>query len=287
MIEIEKLAKSFAALRVPRKALSLRSLSFKRSAAPRVHAVRDVSFIAPNGHITGLLGPNGAGKTTTLRMLAGLITPQAGRMSVDGIDVVARPQAAVATMGVLSDARGLYPRLTARENIVYFGSLQGMGRDAANARAEALAQMLDMKPLLERRTEGFSQGERMKTALARALVHDPANIVLDEPTNGLDVLATRALRESLRFLRTPEGGSKCIVFSTHNMQEVERLCDSVVVVSRGCSVASGTVDELLQRTGESDFEEAFVKLAFPETLRDYPGSGVANSALSPTGRAVL
>ena len=122
--------------------------------------------------------------------------------------------------------------------------------------------MLDMRTLLERRTEGFSQGERMKTALARALVHDPANIVLDEPTNGLDVLATRALRESLRFLRTPEGGSKCIIFSTHIMQEVQRLCDSVVVVAQGCSVASGTVEELLQRTGQSDFEEAFVQLAF-------------------------
>jgi sodium transport system ATP-binding protein len=263
MIQIERLAKSFAAVPAPRKGLALRNLIFKRSAAPAVQAVRDVSFTAPDGHITGLLGPNGAGKTTTLRMLAGLITPDAGRMSVDGIDVVAQPRAAVATMGVLSDARGLYPRLTARENIVYFGRLQGMSGDAANVRAESLAQMLDMKPLLERRTEGFSQGERMKTALARALVHDPANIVLDEPTNGLDVLATRALRESLRFLRTPEGGSKCIVFSTHIMQEVERLCDSVVVVSQGCTVACGTVEGLLQRTGESDFEEAFVKLAFP------------------------
>jgi sodium transport system ATP-binding protein len=181
---------------------------------------------------------------------------------VDGLDVVQSPQAAVARMGVLSDARGLYPRLSARENIVYFGQLQGMTMDAAHARSNVLADMLDMKPLLERRTEGFSQGERMKTALARALVHDPANIVLDEPTNGLDVLANRALREALRFLRTPEGGAKCIVFSTHIMQEVERLCDSVVVVSQGRSVASGTVAELLQRTGQTDFEEAFVQLAF-------------------------
>jgi sodium transport system ATP-binding protein len=163
---------------------------------------------------------------------------------------------------VLSDSRGLYPRLTARENIVYYGALQGMTRDAAHARAESLARMLDMTALMERRTDGFSQGERMKTALARALVHDPANIVLDEPTNGLDVIATRALRESLRLLRSPEGGSKCIVFSTHIMQEVERLCDSVVVVAHGRSVAEGTVAELLQRTGKSDFEEAFVELAF-------------------------
>ena len=139
-----------------------------------------------------------------------------------------------------------------------------MERDAAQARAESLARMLDMTALLERRTEGFSQGERMKTALARALVHDPANIILDEPTNGLDVLATRALRESLRWLRTPEGGSKCIVFSTHIMQEVERLCDSVVVVAHGRTVASGTVGELLADTQERDFEEAFVKLAFSD-----------------------
>ena len=284
MIQIEQLAKSFAGVPAPRQGFALKDWSFKRRVMPRVQAVRDVSFTAPNGHITGLLGPNGAGKTTTLRMLAGLITPDAGRMTVDGIDVVAQPQAAVATMGVLSDARGLYPRLTARENIVYFGMLQGMNRDAAQTRAETLAQMLDMKPLLERRTEGFSQGERMKTALARALVHDPAHIVLDEPSNGLDVLATRALRESLRFLRTPEGGGKCIVFSTHIMQEVQRLCDSVVVVSQGRTVASGTAAELLERTGESDFEEAFLKLAFPDILRDCPGLRDANPALSPTER---
>ncbi|MBK9573949.1 MAG: ATP-binding cassette domain-containing protein [Rhodoferax sp.] len=266
MIKIEHLARSFVVAATPKRAglgsLSFKAPSFKRAAPTLVHAVRDVSLTAPDGHITGLLGPNGAGKTTTLRMLAGLITPSAGRMTVDGIDVGQQPQAAVARMGVLSDARGLYPRLSARENIVYFGHLQGMGRDAAHARAEVLAQMLDMTALLERRTEGFSQGERMKTALARALVHDPANIVLDEPTNGLDVLATRALRETLRYLRTPEGGAKCIIFSTHIMQEVERLCDSVVVVSQGCSVASGTVSELLQRTGQHDFEEAFVQLAF-------------------------
>ena len=256
MIRIEHLAKQFVA---PNGGGGLLS---KRARPPPVQAVADVNLDAPDGRITGLLGPNGAGKTTTLRMLSGLIAPDAGRMAVDGIDVATHPSAALARMGVLSDARGLYPRLTARENIVYYGRLQGMAVDAAQARAQALAQMLDMKPLLERRTEGFSQGERMKTALARALVHDPANIVLDEPTNGLDVVATRALRESLRWLRTPAGGSKCIVFSTHIMQEVERLCDSVVLVSHGRTVATGTVDELLAQTGQTDFEEAFVALAF-------------------------
>jgi len=249
MIHIDHVAKRFTAAR-----------------GRSVQAVADVHLHAPDGCITGLLGPNGAGKTTTLRMLAGLITPDAGRLAVDGLDVATQPRAALARMGVLADARGLSPRLSARENIVYYGRLQGLSRDAAHARAEALAESLDLKPLLERRTDGFSQGERMKTALARALVHDPANIVLDEPTNGLDVLATRALREVLRHLRSPAGGGKCIVFSTHIMQEVERLCDSVSVVSHGRTVASGTVGELLAQTGERDFEEAFVKLAFADEL---------------------
>jgi len=268
VIEVRGLAKAFA---VPARTAA-RFAGFGRrgarqggaEAAPKVvHAVRDVGFSAPQAHITGLLGPNGAGKTTTLRMLAALVTPDAGSLHVDGIDVASRPREVLARIGMLSDSRGLYPRLTARENIVYYGSLQGMPRDAAEARAGELARMLDMTGLLDRRTDGFSQGERMKTALARALVHDPPNIVLDEPTNGLDVLATRALRDSLRWLRTPAGGSKCIVFSTHIMQEVERLCDSVVVVAEGRTVANGTVAELLERTGQRDFEEAFVRLAFP------------------------
>jgi len=262
MIEVDSLAKQFVASAAAARGLSL--AAFRKTPPRVVKAVQQVSFVARDGHITGLLGPNGAGKTTTLRMLAGLITPDAGRMAVDGIDVVARPRDALARMGVLSDARGLYPRLTARENIVYYGVLQGLSRDAASERAEALARMLEMRPLLDRRTDGFSQGERMKTALARALVHDPAHIVLDEPTNGLDVLATRGLRDALRWLRSAEGGGKCIVFSTHIMQEVERLCDSVVVVAHGRTVAAGTVAELLAQTGETDFEEAFVRLAFAE-----------------------
>jgi sodium transport system ATP-binding protein len=263
MIEVRGVAKTFVVAQAGKSGLSsFAGLGRKRAARRVVHAVRDVSFMAPRGHITGLLGPNGAGKTTTLRMLAALITPDAGQLVVDGIDVASRPREVLARMGVLSDARGLYPRLTARENIVYYGALQGMEREAADARAQDLARMFEMTALLDRRTEGFSQGERMKTALVRALVHDPPNIILDEPTNGLDVLATRALRESLRWLRTPAGGGKCIVFSTHIMQEVERLCDSVVVIADGRTVASGTVPELLERTGETDFEEAFVKLAF-------------------------
>jgi sodium transport system ATP-binding protein len=225
-----------------------------------VQAVADVSWRASNGRITGLLGPNGAGKTTTLRMVAALITPDSGSISVDGLDVATQPRQTLARMGVLSDARGLYPRLTARENIVYYGRLHGMPADAAQRRAGELAEMLAMTDLLERRVDGFSQGERMKTALARALVHDPANIVLDEPTNGLDVVATRALRDTLRRLRDEHG--KCIVFSTHIMQEVEHLCDEVVVVAHGRNVAQGSVAQLLTLTAQSDFEEAFVRLAY-------------------------
>jgi sodium transport system ATP-binding protein len=197
-------------------------------------------------------------------MLGGLFQPDAGTIEVDGISVAEHPRKALARMGILGDAHGLYPRLSARENITYFGRLQGMELGAANARAEDLSRLLDMVNILDRRTEGFSQGERMKTALARSLVHDPANIVLDEPTNGLDVLATRSLREALRYLCSPEGGSKCIIFSTHIMPEVEQLCENVIVVSNGRSVAQGTVTELLSQAGEAKFEDAFVKLAFSD-----------------------
>ena len=253
MIEVQQLSKRFTQGRGKK--------------ARTVQAVDGVSFTATDGRITGLLGPNGAGKTTTLRMLAALLVPDAGRLRVDGIDVQREPQAALARMGVLSDARGLYPRLTARENIVYYGRLHGMSESAASQRAETLAHLLDMKPLLERRTEGFSQGERMKTALARAMVHNPPNIILDEPTNGLDVLATRALRDALRRLRDIEG--KCVVFSTHIMQEVERLCDRVIVIAHGRTVAEGTVASLNAQCAERDFEESFVKLAFSAEERTH------------------
>ncbi|MFN0182713.1 MAG: ATP-binding cassette domain-containing protein, partial [Aquabacterium sp.] len=248
MIAFEQLAKRFS--------------SGRGRTARVVQAVADVSFSAADGRITGLLGPNGAGKTTSLRMAAHLVTPDSGRVRVDGIEVAREPMQALSRLGMLSDARGLYPRLTARENIVYYGRLQGMPADEASARAGELARVLDMQPLLDRRTDGFSQGERMKTALARALVHDPPNIVLDEPTNGLDVIATRALRDAL--LRLARDHGKCIVFSTHIMQEVQRLCDRVVVVAGGRTVAEGTVDELLARTGHTDFEACFVALAYGE-----------------------
>ena len=246
MIEVQGLAKQF--------------VQGRGRARRVVAAVRSVSFTAADGCITGLLGANGAGKTSTLRMVAGLVLPDAGRIHVAGIDVAAQPQRAQACLGVLSDARGLYPRLSARENIVYYGRLHGLDQATAQARADELAEMLEMTALLDRRTEGFSQGERMKTALARALVHDPSHIILDEPTNGLDVLATRSLRNALRRLRDEQG--KCIVFCSHIMQEVERLCDQVVVMAGGRTVATGTVPQLLARSGQTDFEICFVQLAF-------------------------
>lgn len=239
-----------------------------------VVAVAAADLDAPDGAITGLLGPNGAGKTTTLRILAGLERADAGSAWVDGIDVARAPRAAQARLGVLTDSGGLYPRLTARENIAYYARLHGLSAAHADARIDTLARILELGPLLERRCEGFSHGERMKTALARALVHDPSHIVLDEPTNGLDVLATRALRETLRRLRDEQ--HKCIVFSTHVMQEVERLCDRVVVMAHGRTVAAGTVASLCAQCGTADFEEAFVRLAFAD--HDRAGSAAPGCA---------
>jgi len=223
-----------------------------------VHAVRHVTFRAPDGAITALLGPNGAGKTTTLRMIATLVTPTHGTARVDGLDCRAEPLAVRARLGVLSDARGLYARLTARENIRYYGELRGMDRAAIASAVDRLAELLDLTALLDRRTDGFSQGERMKVAIARTLVHDPPNVMLDEPTNGLDVMTTRNLREVIRNLRD---AGKCVLFSSHVMQEVSALCDEIVIVAKGNVVAQGTADELLAASGRANLEDAFVHLS--------------------------
>jgi len=220
-----------------------------------VVAVDGISFEAPDGQVTGLLGPNGAGKTTTLRMLYGLMRPDGGRIEVDGAEVSADPQAAQAKMGILPDSRGLYPRLTPREHLRYFGQLHGCAD--LDARIDELVQLLDMDTIADRRSEGFSQGERVKTALGRALVHDPANVILDEPTNGLDVMATRAVRGLIRRMRE-EG--KCVLFSSHIMQEVSALCDRIIIISTGRIVAAGTPDELREQSGRDNLEDAFVTL---------------------------
>jgi sodium transport system ATP-binding protein len=222
-----------------------------------VHAVRGVTFDAPDGRITGLLGPNGAGKTTLLRMIATLVAPDAGRACVGGLDVVADRYAVRRRIGVLSDARGLYPRLTARENVRYFGELHGLSGQPLEARIDALFATLGLTPLADRRTAGFSQGEKMKVAIGRALVHEPDTILLDEPTNGLDIMSVRTLRDELRALRTQ---GKCLLFSSHVMQEVAALCDRIVVLAQGRVVAAGTADELIARAGTRGLEDAFVAL---------------------------
>ena len=222
-----------------------------------VTAVEDVSFSAADGVVTGLLGPNGAGKTTTLRMLYTLIRPDRGSALVDGIDVATNPMGVRRAIGVLPDSRGLYPRLTAREHARYAGELHGLSGAALEKRVDELVELLDMKDIANRRTEGFSQGERMKVALARALVHGPRNVLLDEPTNGLDVMSTRAVRTLIRRLKAQ---GHCVLFSSHVMQEVAALCDRIVVVARGRVVAEGTPDELRTRTGKESLEEAFVSV---------------------------
>jgi sodium transport system ATP-binding protein len=221
-----------------------------------VKAVDGVSFKAADGQITGLLGPNGAGKTTSLRMLYTLMKPDRGQVLVDGIDATVDAEGVRRRLGVLPDSRGLYKRLSSRENIRYFGRLHGMDDALIAQRTEALAKALEMGDIIDRRTEGFSQGQRVKTAIARALVHDPRNVILDEPTNGLDVMATRAMR---RFLLQLKAEGRCVLFSSHIMQEVAALCDRIVIIARGQVVAEGTADELRAMTGENNLEDAFVK----------------------------
>ena len=191
-------------------------------------------------------------------MLHGLVRPDSGTVSIDGLDAVSQSQEVRRRIGVLPDALGLYPRLTAVENIEYFGRLHGMGSDPLAERIESLVDLLDMHRIRSRRTDGFSQGERMKVALARALVHDPQNVLLDEPTNGLDVMSTRAVRRLIHRLRDQ---GRCILFSSHIMQEVEALCDRIIVIARGRVVADGSATELRRQTGTATLEDAFVALA--------------------------
>ncbi|MEI7704926.1 MAG: ATP-binding cassette domain-containing protein [Deltaproteobacteria bacterium] len=221
----------------------------------KVVALSGISFEVPDGQITGLLGPNGAGKTTALRVVYGVLRPDSGRALVDGVDLSLDRLGAQRRLGVFPHAQGLYARLTAREHILYFGRIHGLSGDALRRRADELIGALGMEDIADRRTEGFSQGQRVKVALARAMVHDPRNIVLDEPTNGLDVAATRQVRTLLRQLR--EQG-RCILFSSHVMQEVSALCDHLVVIARGAVVAEGSPDELRRRTGKESLEDALV-----------------------------
>ncbi len=222
-----------------------------------VTAVSDVSFAANDGTITGLVGPNGAGKSTTLRMLYTVLRPDAGTARIDGIEVTKDAIGARGRLGVLPHSAGLYPNLTGRENIRYFGALHGLEPATLEVRIEELVRLLDLSMVAERRAKGFSQGERVKVAIARALVHAPRNLILDEPTNGLDVMSIRTLRELLRRLR--DAGT-CILFSSHVMQEVSALCDAAVVIGHGRVLAHGSLDAVRSQAGAADLEDAFVAL---------------------------
>jgi len=223
-----------------------------------VKAVDGVSFACPDGQITGLLGPNGAGKTTTLRMIAALIKPMSGTVIVDGHDVAAQPQAARTVLGVQSDATGVYPRLTPREQFRYYGRFYGLNGKQLEDRVDSVIRELKMEDIADRRAEGFSRGQRQKIVIGRAIVHNPRNIIMDEPTSGLDVMAVRDTRQTIRALK--EQGH-CALLSTHYMDEAERLCDHIAIIVRGKIVAFGTPIALMEQTQEDNLEDAFVALA--------------------------
>ncbi len=218
--------------------------------------MQGVSFTAPDGKITGLLGPNGAGKSTTLRILYTVLRPDAGTAHIDDADVVAESLRARQKIGVLPHGAGLYPHLTARENIAYFGRLCGLAPERIDERVDMLVNLLEIRDFADRRTRGFSQGQRTKVSLARALVHDPQNIILDEPSNGLDVMATRSLREMILKLRS---AGRCVLFSSHVMQEVAALCDDIVIIAKGQVAIDDSADGIRSRTGCDDLEDAFVR----------------------------
>jgi sodium transport system ATP-binding protein len=228
-----------------------------------IKAVDGIRFTCPDGQITGLLGPNGAGKTTTLRLIAGLIKPHTGTVIVDGHDVTRDPREVRRILGVQSDMTGVYPRLTPREQFRYYGRFYGLRGGVLEERVQAIIEELKMGELADRRAEGFSRGERQKVVLGRALVHDPPNIIMDEPTNGLDVMAVRDTRATIRGMKAQQ---RCILFSTHYMDEAERLCDQIAIIVEGKIVAFGTPDALMERTAKDNLEDAFVALAGREGL---------------------
>jgi len=222
--------------------------------------VRDLSFEAPDGAITGLLGANGAGKTTTLRMICGALQPESGSITVDDDGNSGNVLSRQRRIGALLDHMGIYTRLTVRENLAYFGRLHGMSNELLAERIESVISILRLEAIADRRTKGFSQGERMKTALGRALLHSPQHLLLDEPTNGLDIPTIRSLRDLLRRLR--DSGT-CIVYSSHVLDEVRALCDRVVIISGGRIVAQGSPEELCSQAATASLEEAFIELTCP------------------------
>lgn len=236
MIEVQNLLKHYATLK----------------------AVDDVSFTAKNGCITGLLGPNGAGKTTTLRMITGMVKPQSGTVFVDGHDVVKDPQSVRSVLGMQGDAGGVYPRLTPREQFRYYGRFYSMSKNEVEERIEVVLKLLNMEKIADRRAEGFSRGQRQKIIIGRALIHNPPNVILDEPTNGLDVMSVRDTRDTIQLFKDQ---GRCVLFSTHYMDEADRLCDNIAIIVSGKITAVGSPDELKKQTNRDTLEDAFVVLA--------------------------
>ena len=244
MIRIEQLSKSFG----------------DAKKAPRIDALKNISLELRDGEITGILGLNGAGKSTLMRLIYGLLQPTYGEIFIDNISVTTSPDAARQKLGVLPDDTGLYKRLTARENIHYYAELQGLSDKAIEFNINQLISWLGMESIAERKAEGFSLGERMKTALARAIVHKPQHVLLDEPTNGLDVITTRAVRKLLQELKA-EG--RCVLFSSHLMHEVSSLCDRIIVIAGGEIVADGSVLDIIATGNANNLEDAFINLVQP------------------------
>jgi sodium transport system ATP-binding protein len=263
MIRVENLSKTFAV----KKRGGFNFSNREKSSVPNlITALDDVSFTLNDGEITGLLGLNGAGKSTLMRLIYGLLHPSAGDVWVNEHQVSKSPNAARQQLGVLPDDTGLYKRLTARENIRYFGELQGLKGSALEHSINQLIGWLGMESIAERRAEGFSLGERMKTALARAIVHQPQHVLLDEPTNGLDVITTRAVRRLLHELKQQ---GRCVIFSSHLMHEVSGLCDRIIVISHGKILVDGNLDTILEAGKSHNLEDAFVNLVQPQQEQHY------------------
>jgi sodium transport system ATP-binding protein len=223
----------------------------------RVEALRGLDLECRPGEIYGLLGPNGAGKTTTLRILATILAPTAGTATVAGVDVTADPIEARRRIGFLSGTTGLYPRLTPRETLRYFGTLHGIERGKLEARVEELIDTFSIRDYADGRCETLSTGQKQKVSIARAVLHDPAVLILDEPTTGLDILASSAM---IDFIDAARGRGTCVLFSTHVLSEAERLCDRIGIIHRGTLLASGTLDELAKLTGQEWLEDIFLAL---------------------------
>jgi sodium transport system ATP-binding protein len=237
------------------KAINLEK-TFQDKKKGKVEAVRDVSFEAYGGEIFGLLGPNGAGKTTAMRMLATILTPSGGTAEVNGFDIIQNPDGVRKSLGFLSGDTGLYARLSAKEMIIYFGKLYGMKQEQIDQRLQTLIIELELGSFIDRRCGKLSTGQKQKVSIARTVIHDPPVLILDEPSSGLDVLASRNI---IRFINTARERGNCIILSSHDMGEVERLCDRIAIIFNGEIITIGAKQDLYDNYQADNMEEVFLK----------------------------